>query len=44
MPDFLPAVHFARITDAARCHAFFIATAEEHFDRNATGAPHRARR
>ncbi|MFJ4008003.1 hypothetical protein ACIPWL_31805 [Streptomyces sp. NPDC090023] len=33
MHDRLPAVRFARITDAARRHAFLIATAEEHFDR-----------
>jgi hypothetical protein len=33
VPDFLPAVRFARITDAARRHPFFVATAEEHFDR-----------
>ncbi|MEU3891327.1 hypothetical protein [Streptomyces sp. NPDC029041] len=43
MPDFLPAVGFARINDAARRHAFSIATAEEHFDRHATRAPRRAR-
>ncbi|GGV54583.1 hypothetical protein GCM10010293_68590 [Streptomyces griseoflavus] len=31
--DFLPAVRFARITDATRRHVCFIATTEEHFDR-----------
>lgn len=33
MPDSLPAVRFARITDPTRRHSFFYATSAESLDR-----------